>query len=111
MGRAANTSNPPPAPASSTRLALSSRAAIGERNRSPLPLLVVIGAIAVSLVASVRAPSRCLLQRLPELYPVAVAVLDPGEATVAFVHAIRVDPDPRGREVCQESVEVVHAVV
>src|SRR5271167_881708 len=51
------------------------------------------------------------LERLPELYPVPVAVLDPGEATIALVLALRVDPDASGAEVQQERVEVVDAVV
>src|SRR5271169_262710 len=51
------------------------------------------------------------LERLPELHPVPVAVLDPGEATIALVLALRVDPDASGGEIHQEGVEVVDAVV
>src|SRR5207244_6924259 len=51
------------------------------------------------------------LERLPELHPVPVAVLDPGEATIALILALRVDPDASGGEIYQERVEVVDAVV
>src|SRR6266545_1687589 len=52
-----------------------------------------------------------LFQRLPQLHAVAIAVLDPGEATVALVLALRIDPDSGRRQRFQQSVEVVHALV
>jgi len=50
-------------------------------------------------------------QRLPEFEAVAVAVLDPGEAAVAGVLALGIDPDSGGSKLGEQSVEVVDAVV
>ena len=38
------------------------------------------------------------LERLPEFDFVAVGIVDPGEAAIAFVLALRVDPDASFRE-------------
>src|SRR5580692_12477337 len=48
---------------------------------------------------------------LPECEAVAVAVLDPGEAAVAGVLALGIDPDSGGSKLGEQSVEVVDAVV
>src|ERR1700674_158401 len=50
-------------------------------------------------------------QRLPQFEAVAVAVLDPGEAAVAVVLALGIDPDSGGGKLGEQSVEVVDAVV
>src|SRR5947207_1450865 len=50
-------------------------------------------------------------QALPQFEAVAVAVLDPGEAALAGVLALGVDPDSGGRKLGEQSVEVVDAVV
>src|SRR5258707_2411807 len=50
-------------------------------------------------------------QRLPQFEAVAVAVLDPGEAAVAGVLALGIDPDSGGSKLGQQGVEVVDAVV
>src|SRR4051812_28689446 len=60
---------------------------------------------------SVCASSRAVAQRLPEFHPVAVAVLDPRESTVALVLALRIDPYTGRGEVPQQGVDVVDAVV
>jgi len=93
----------------------------GESTKTPMQALELLAAnpfttakglaqkLGVAFTTAQRAIGR--LERLPELHPVPVAVLDPGEATVAFIHALRVDPDASGGEVHQERVEVVDAVV
>src|SRR5882757_9950841 len=50
-------------------------------------------------------------QRLPQFDAVAVAVLDPGEAAVAGVLALGIDPDSGSSKLGEQSVEVVDAVV
>src|SRR5439155_14331449 len=51
------------------------------------------------------------LERLPQLDFVAVGIVDPGEAAVAFVLALRVDLDAVFREAVEQRVEVVDDVV
>src|SRR5256885_5458950 len=50
-------------------------------------------------------------QGLPQFEAVAVAVLDPGEAAVAGVFALGIDPDAGSVKLGEQGVEVVDAVV
>jgi hypothetical protein len=51
------------------------------------------------------------VERLPQLDLVAVRVIDPGEAPVALVLAIRVDAHAAGLQALEQRVEVVDDVV
>src|ERR1700688_4205777 len=97
----------------------------GTRQNPPSSILSSRGSCEISqkhktgLIESVRLP-RCapnpfmkralVSQRLPQFEAVAVTVLDPGEAAIAGVLALGIDPDSGRGKLCEQSIEVVDAV-